>query len=240
MSAAELAQPGLWASWVAIMILNLTLSGDNALIIALAIRNLPRDKAWQGRVWGTVGAVLLRIVFTGVVAVLLRVPLLQVVGGVTLLWIAFRLLVQEGRTEASARRGATLTEAIWIIIVADVVMSLDNVLAVAAAAQGDLLLIVLGVGCSIPLVIWGAGLLARLIARQPWLVALGSAILGWVAGEMFLKDRIVARWLGTGAGTGIHWILPAALAVGVVAGGRLVVAHRASRAVHSRHGSRRQ
>jgi YjbE family integral membrane protein len=223
---AELTHAEFWARWVAIMVLDLTLSGDNALVIALAVRNLPRDKAWQGRLWGTVGAVVLRVLFTGIVTLLLAVPFLRVVGGLALLWIAFRLLVQDEATETSTRRGATLGQAIWIIIVADIVMSLDNVLAVAAAAQGDLVLIILGVGLSIPLVIWGSGILARLMTRMPWLVDLGSAILGWVAGEMLLKDRMVAGWLGEGRGAALHWLLPAALGLGVVVVGRFVAARR--------------
>jgi YjbE family integral membrane protein len=231
-TALELARPEFWARWMAIMILNLTLSGDNALVIALASRNLPPRQAWQGRLWGTVGAVVLRVLFTGVVTLLLGVPFLQAVGGAVLLWIAVRLLIQVEAGEATARRGATLAEAIWIIIVADIVMSLDNVLAVAAAAQGDLLLVVLGVGLSIPLVIWGAGLLARLMAHLPWLVDLGSAILGWVAGEMMLKDRLVGGWLGGGGGSVLHWVVPGALGVLVVLVGRVTTARRPARALH--------
>jgi len=230
---AGLMGPEFWARWTAIMILNLTLSGDNALVIALAIRNLPRRKAWQGRLWGTVGAVALRVVFTAAVTVLLAVPLLQAVGGLVLLWIAVRLLVQEEAGEAKVRRGATLGEAIWIIIVADIVMSLDNVLAVAAAAQGDLLLVVLGVGLSIPLVIWGAGLLAHLMAHLPWLVDLGAGILGWVAGEMILKERLLISWLGEGGGPVWRWVVPAAIGAGVVAVGRLTATRRLGRPLHS-------
>jgi YjbE family integral membrane protein len=230
---AGLMGPEFWARWMAIVILNLTLSGDNALVIALAIRHLPRREAWQGRLWGTVGAVALRVVFTGAVTLLLAVPLLQAVGGVVLLWIAVRLLVQEEAGAAPVHRGATLGEAIWIIIVADIVMSLDNVLAVAAAAQGNLLLVVLGVGLSIPLVIWGAGLLARLMAHLPWLVDLGSGILGWVAGEMILKEPLLASWLGEGGGPMLRWVVPAVLGVGVVAVGRLTAARRLGRPLHS-------
>ena len=232
MTLVELTGTEFWAGWTAIVILNLTLSGDNALVIALAIRNLPSRQAWQGRLWGTGGAVALRVLFTGVVTLLLAVPLLQAVGGAVLLWIAVRLLIQEEAGEATTRRGATLAEAVWIIVVADVVMSLDNVLAVAATARGDLLLVVLGVGLSIPLVVWGAGLLARLMAHLPWLVDLGSAILGWVAGEMMLKDRLVGRWLEGGSESVLHWVIPGALAVLVVVVGRAIAARRPDRARH--------
>lgn len=227
MSWAQLADPEFWARWLAIVVVNLSLSGDNALVIALAVRNLPRRQEWQGRLWGTVGAVVLRVLFTGVVSLLLRTPLLQAVGGVVLLWIAVKLLLQEDGPH-EVRHGTTLVEAIWIIVVADVIMSLDNVLAVAATAQGDLLLIVFGVGLSIPIVIWGAGLLARLMGRFTWIVDLGAGVLGWVAGEMILKDHIVGGWLGRRGGSALGWALPAMLGLGVIGIGRWVVARRAA------------
>src|SRR5262249_12422682 len=112
------------------------------------------------------------------------------------------------------------------IIVADVIMSLDNVLAVAAAAHGDMLLVLFGVGLSIPIVVWGSGVLARLMGRFTWIVDLGAGILGWVAGEMVLKDRILRGWLGEGRAEALHWVVPAFLAVAVIVGGRLWVARR--------------
>jgi YjbE family integral membrane protein len=227
MTLQQLADPGFWARWVQIVILNLTLSGDNALVIALAVRTLPRRKEWQGRLWGTAGAVVLRVLFTGVVIVLLRIPLLQAIGGGVLVWIALKLLIQE-ESEAKGRHGTSVLEAIWIIIVADIIMSLDNVLAVAAAAHGDLLLVVLGVGLSIPIVVWGAGFLARLMGRLPWIVDLGAGILGWVAGGMMLEDTLVRAWLGEPAVARLHWTLPAVLAVGVIAAGRWTVSRRRS------------
>ena len=222
---AGLGDVAFWARWVQIMILNLTLSGDNALVIALAVRNLPRRQEWQGRLWGTIGAVVLRVLFNGVVIVLLRIPLLQAVGGGVLVWIALKLLIQE-EEDHEGRHGATVFEAIWIIIVADIVMSLDNVLAVAAAARGDMLLVILGVGLSIPIVVWGAGLLARLMGRLPWIVDLGAGILGWVGGGMILEDKIVRGWLGEPAVDALHWAFPGALGVAVIVTGRLWGAHR--------------
>jgi YjbE family integral membrane protein len=225
MNFAELADPEFWARWVAIVILDLTLAGDNALVIALAVRNLPRRQQWQGRLWGTMGAVALRVMFIGIITFLLRIPLLQAVGGGLLVWIALKLVTQEGG-DHSVRHGTSLFEAIWIIIVADVIMSLDNVLAVAAAAHGDMLLVVCGVGLSIPIVIWGSGILARLMGRFTWIVDLGAGILGWVAGEMILKDVVLRRWMGEGVAEALHWILPAVLGGGVILGGRLWVARR--------------
>ncbi len=225
MNFAELADPEFWARWIAIVILDLTLAGDNALVIALAVRNLPKRQQWQGRLWGTFGAVALRILFIGIITFLLRIPLLQAVGGGLLLWIAVKLVTQEAG-DHTVRHGTSLFEAIWIIIVADVIMSLDNVLAVAAAAHGDMLLVVFGVGLSIPIVIWGSGILARLMGRFTWIVDLGAGILGWVAGEMILKDHVLRRWMGEGAADALHWVLPATLGVAVVLAGRLWVARR--------------
>jgi len=199
MNWTQVATPEFWLRWIEIVILNLTLSGDNALVIALAVRKLPLKQQWEGRLWGTIGAVGLRIVFVGLISLLLHVPLLQAAGGLVLSWIAVRLLAQErGGTEGPhpVRQGRNLFEVIWIIVLADLIMSLDNVLAISGAAHGDMVLVVFGVGLSIPLVIWGSGVLARLMARFAWIVDLGAAILGWVAGEMILEDHVVQGWLG--------------------------------------------
>jgi YjbE family integral membrane protein len=222
----ELADPEFWARWLAIVVLDLTLAGDNALVIALAVRNLPKRQQLQGRLWGTFGAVALRILFIGVITVLLRIPLLQAVGGGVLLWIAVKLLTQESEGHGEVKGGTTLLQAVWIIIVADVIMSLDNVLAVAAAAHGDLMLVVFGVGLSIPIVIWGSGLLARLMGRFGWIVDLGAGILGFVAGEMILKDEVLRGWIGAGAVEALHWPVPIGLGVGVIVVGRLLRARR--------------
>ena len=138
MNWAEVVTAEFWFRWIQIVILDLTLAGDNALVIALAVRKLPAKQQWQGRLWGTVGAVGLRVAFIALISGLLRIPLLQGVGGFVLLWIAVKLLSQEGHPEGEhqVRQGTTLLEAIWIIVVADVVMSLDNVLAISGAAHG--------------------------------------------------------------------------------------------------------
>jgi YjbE family integral membrane protein len=185
-----------WFGLVEIAFLNLLLSGDNALVIALAVRALPRRERILGQVWGAVGAVILRLVFVGIITYLLNVPFLQFVGGLLLVWIAFKLVQSESGAEGEVRHGVSLWDAIWIIIVADVTMSLDNVLAIAAAARGDLLLIMFGIGLSLPIVVWGAGIIARLMNRYPWIVWLGGGILGKVAGEMIIEDQIIEGWLG--------------------------------------------
>lgn len=204
--------------WLAIVLIDLSLAGDNALVIALAVRNLPAREQFLGRIGGSLGAVLLRLLFIGIITQLLLVPFLRAAGGVALFWIAFRLVRQDAGGAHGAhgggkiRQGATLREAIWIIVLADVIMSLDNVLAVAAAAHGDFLLVAFGIGLSIPIVIWGSGLLARLMGRWPAIIWIGGGVLGWVAAEMILKDPIVAGWLGTWA-TILHWLWPGLMAV---------------------------
>ena len=233
MNWAEIGTAEFWFRWIQIVILDLTLAGDNALVIALAVRKLPPKQQWQGRMWGTFGAVALRIVFIAIISVLLNIPLLQAAGGVVLLWIAIKLLSQEGHSEAEhqVRQGGTLLEAIWIIIVADVVMSLDNVLAISGAAHGDMTLVIFGVGLSIPIVIWGSGLLSRLMARLWWIVDLGAGILGWVGGEMILGDRVVQGWLGGHPSPVVTRAVQAALAILVIVVGRAWARRHARRAV---------
>ena len=191
-----LADPEFWARLASIVLIDLTLAGDNALVIALAVRTLPKRQQLFGRIWGTAGAVVLRLIFIAVATWLLTIPLLQVVGGILLVWIALRLVRQDAGADAHVRQGTTLREAVWIIVVADAAMSLDNVLAVAAAAHGDLLLAVFGIGLSLPLVVWGSGLLAWLMNRFTWIIWLGGGVLGYFAGEMILRDRALERWFG--------------------------------------------
>ena len=191
-----LVEPEFWVRLASIILIDLTLAGDNALVIALAVRSLPKRQQLLGRIWGTAGAVVLRLVFIAVATWLLTIPLLQVVGGLLLVWIALRLVRQEGGGDAHVRHGTTLREAVWIIMVADAAMNLDNVLAVAAAAHGDLLLVLFGIGLSLPLVVWGSGLLAWLMNRFTWIIWLGGGVLGYFAGEMILRDRALDRWLG--------------------------------------------
>jgi YjbE family integral membrane protein len=191
-----LVEPEFWARLASIVLIDLTLAGDNALVIALAVRALPKRQQLLGRIWGTAGAVVLRLAFIVVATWLLSIPLLQAVGGLLLVWIALRLVRQDGAGDAHVRHGTTLSQAIWIIMVADAAMSLDNVLAVAAAAHGDLLLVVFGIGLSLPLVVWGSGLLAWLMNRFTWIIWLGGGVLGYFAGEMILRDHALERWLG--------------------------------------------
>jgi YjbE family integral membrane protein len=196
---AILADPEFWIRLFGIGVLNLLLSGDNALVIALAVRTLPKRKRMLGQMWGALGAVVLRLVFVAIVSVLLKIPFLQFVGGLLLVWIAVKLVRPDTGGNGEVQHGASLWEAVWIIIVADVTMSLDNVLAIAAAAHGDFLLVMFGLGLSLPIVVWGAGILARLMNRHTWIVWLGGGLLGYVAGEMMMEDPLVKRWIGDAA-----------------------------------------
>ena len=184
-----LMDPEFWLRVLGIIFIDLTLAGDNALVIALAVRNLPKRQQFLGRIWGTGGAVGLRLAFIAVATLLLRIPFLQLVGGLLLFWIAFKLVRHEESAEGQVRQGGSLREAVWIIIVADAIMSLDNVLAVAAASDGDMTLVVFGIALSIPIVVWGSGILATLMNRFVWIIWLGGGILGYFAGAMILKDK---------------------------------------------------
>jgi YjbE family integral membrane protein len=207
-----LETPEFWARLLEISLLNMLLSGDNAVVIALAVRALPGRQRLLGQVGGTLGAVVLRLMFVGVISMLLRVPLLRLVGGLLLLWIGYRLVrpVEEGA--GGSRHGASFWESVWIIVVADITMSLDNVLAVAAAAHGDMMLVTLGIAMSVPIVVWGSGVLAGLMNRYPWIIWAGGGLLGYVAGDMMLEDPLLAGWLGPVAPS-LEYPVPGALAV---------------------------
>jgi len=194
-----LADPEFWLRLAGIVLIDLTLAGDNALVIALAVRSLPRRQQLLGRLWGTAGAVGLRLAFIAVATWLLALPFVQLAGGLLLIWIAAKLVLMNGGGDHTVRHGTSLREAIWIIMLADAAMSLDNVLAVAAAAQGDFVLVAVGIGLSLPLVVWGSGLLARLMNRWPAIIWLGGGVLGWVAGDMIVRE-VVQRWLGEANG----------------------------------------
>ena len=208
---AQLLSPEFWARLVEISFLNLLLSGDNAVVIALAVRSLPGRQRLLGQLGGTVGAVVLRLFFVGVITVLLRVPLLRLVGGLLLIWIAYRLVRPVEEAGTGARHASSFWESVWVIVVADVTMSLDNVLAVAAAAHGDMLLVGLGVAMSVPIVAWGSGVLAGLMNRYPWIIWAGGGLLGYVAGDMMLEDPLVGTWLGA-VGPALEYPVPGALA----------------------------
>lgn len=203
-----------WARLLAIVAIDLMLAGDNALMIALAVRSLPRRQQRWGMIWGAMGAIVLRLALITVATLLLTISFLQLAGGALLFWIAIKLVRQDIGAEKGVRQGTSLRNAIWIIIAADAVMSLDNVLGVAGAAHGDLRLVVFGIALSLPLVVWGSGILTRLMNRFEWTIWLGGGVIGYVAGEMILSDRVVSRWLGK---TTLDDVFPPALALAIIA-----------------------
>jgi YjbE family integral membrane protein len=189
---ATMATPQFWVAVVQIIWINILLSGDNAVVIALACRELPpRERLW-GMVIGAGVASILLIAFTAVFSVLLTLPYLRLAGGIALVWIAIKLLApQPHDAEDTPEAAQDLWRAVWIVVIADIVMSLDNVIAVAAVAKGQYILLIIGLSISIPVVIAGSALILWLMERFPVLVWGGAAILGWVAGDIFAGDPII-------------------------------------------------
>ncbi|AOZ91705.1 TerC family protein [Paenibacillus crassostreae] len=200
-----------------IMIINLVLSGDNAVVIALASKDLPPAQRKKTVWWGAMAAVVLRCLLTFVAVLMLQIPYLQAVGGILLLWIAFHLLSEE-KDEIRIGEIPTISKAIRTILVADFIMSLDNVLAIAGLANGDLALIVIGIAISIPIVIYGSTIIVNWLQRFPILVYFGAGILGYTAGEMILQDASLGGYIGVVWPDG-HSILPIGLAIVVILAG---------------------
>jgi len=222
-----LGEQRFWIGLGQIILVNIVLSGDNAVVIALAARSLPPRQQTQAIFWGSGAAVVLRIVLTIVAVELLRLSYLKLVGAALLIWIAVQLLLPEGDKGDDIDGSGNLLAAIKTILIADLVMSLDNVIAVAAAAKGDVTLLVIGLAISIPLVIFGSTLLLKLMDRFPVIVTAGAALLGWVGGEMAVTDPAVKAWVDANAAW-LHYGAPAAGAVAVVVTGRWL-ARRAER-----------
>ncbi|MBP6777463.1 MAG: YjbE family putative metal transport protein [Piscinibacter sp.] len=209
------SSPDFWIALLQIIGVNIVLSGDNAVVIALAARSLPAAQQKKAVAWGSGAAVVMRIVLTIVAVELLRLPYLKLVGAGLLLWIAVQLLLPEEEGGGHAEAASNLGSAIKTILLADLVMSLDNVIAVAAAAKGDLTLLIVGLAISIPMVIFASTLLLTLMSRFPVIIVIGAALLGWVAGEMAVGDPAVKDWIDANAAY-LHYLAPALGAVGVV------------------------
>jgi YjbE family integral membrane protein len=204
--ALEMEQPTFWVAVLQIIWINILLSGDNAVVIALACRDLPpRQRVW-GMVLGAGVAVALRIVFTLIVTTLMALPYLKLVGGLALLYIAIKLLVPEedGHGDGHIEPGEHLWRAVRMVAIADIIMSLDNVIAIAAAAKGSVLLLVIGLAISIPLIIAGAALIMSLLDRFPILIWAGAALLGWIAGEVIATDPAVSAFIADRFGGESH------------------------------------
>jgi YjbE family integral membrane protein len=202
-----------------ILMINLVLSGDNAMVIAMASKNLPEKHRKIAVWWGAAGAVILRCLLTFVAVLLLKIPYIQAGGGILLLWIAFKLLMEE-EEDFRVTESSSVWKSVRTILVADFIMSLDNVLAIAGIAKGDLALIVIGIALSIPIVVWGSGIIVGWLHRFPVLVFIGAYILAFTAGGMMLQDAKLGTMLSF-LFPSTHSILPIALGILVVVTGAI-------------------
>lgn len=226
---AWLSDAHTWIALLEIIGVNIVLSGDNAVVIALACRTLPPAQQRLAIFFGAAGAIVLRAVLTVFAVLLLARPYLKLVGGVLLLWIAIKLLLPDDDGDDGSKDNSSMYAAIKTIVIADLVMSLDNVLGVAAVAKGDVVLLVLGLLISMPLIIYGSTLIMGLMGRFPVLITLGAALLGYVAGEMAVTDPVAAPWIEANA-PWLHMSAPLLGAVLVVLAGKYF-ARRKKRAV---------
>lgn len=226
----DVLSPEFLPALAAIVVIDLVLAGDNAIVIALAARNLPRHLKARAIVWGTLGAIVVRTLLTLGVVWLLKIPGLMLAGGLMLLWIAYRLLSEQESEVNDVSPATSFWGAMQTIVVADAVMGLDNVLAVAGAASGSSLLVVCGLLISIPIVIWGSTLILKWIERFPSIIYIGGAVLAWTAAKMALGEPFLAEWL---AGARITWPIYAASIAGTLALAWLGKRRRPSPAQHS-------
>jgi YjbE family integral membrane protein len=221
--------PGFWEGLLKIIGVNIVLSGDNAVVIALASRSLPKHLRSKAIWLGAMGAVALRLIFSFFIVWLMAVPYIKLIGALLLLWIGVKMLVPEhGHDgEGGSAASGSVWSAIWTIIIADAVMSLDNVIAIAAAANGSITLIGLGLAISVPLIIYGSTLILHVFIRYPILILAGAGLIGWIAGEIWLSDPAVAEWTHALIKTHGAWLEKASAAAGavfVVALGKLIAA----------------
>ncbi|MCK9860169.1 TerC family protein [Paenibacillus sp. ATY16] len=201
---------------LSIVFIDLILAGDNAIVIGMAAKRLPKETQKKAILYGTCGAILLRIVATVLVVYLLNIPWLLVAGGVILLWIAYKLLVQEEDHE-NIKAGSTLWGSVWTIIIADAAMGLDNVIAVAGAAQGHTLLVIIGLIISIPIVVWGSTLFIKLLSKFPWIIYAGSAVLAYTASKMITHEPAWKAWFEENQV--VKWLVIAIAVVAVLGAG---------------------
>ena len=217
-----ITDPLFWTALAQIIGVNIVLSGDNAVVIALAARSLPPPQRKKAVLFGSLAAIVMRIILTIVAAKMLALPWLRIIGSFLLLWIGIKLLVPENdHDEDGGPVAGSMAAAIRTILIADLVMSLDNVIAVAAAAKGSIALLMIGLGISIPLIIFGSTLILKLMDRFPVIITLGAALLGYVAGEMFISDSAITDRVGEIPAL-FHFLAPAAGAGLVVVVGKWI------------------
>lgn len=231
---ADFFQTLHWGAVFQIILIDILLGGDNAVVIALACRRLPPSQRLQGILWGTAGAIVLRVALIAFALYLLALPGLKIVGGLLLLWIGVKLLLPEHHPHGQLEAGPSLGAAIRTIVLADVVMSLDNVVAIAGAAQvaaehHQMGLVIFGLVVSVPIIVWGSTLVLKVIDRYPVVVAVGAGLLGWIAGGMLVSDVLFQPWVSADPALW-KWTAEITGALLVVLTGRLV-----SRRLHARN-----
>ncbi len=207
-----------FSALLSIVVIDLVLAGDNAVVIAMAVRSLPHELRRKGIMYGSAAAVLLRVVLTFFVAGMLKLMYVKLVGGLVILWIAAKLFVEDEEAAITHKEAATLWHAIRLIVIADITMALDNMLAVGAASHGNLFLLLFGLGLSIPFLIFASSLLSRLMDRFPVLIYLGAALLGKIGGEMIMTDPAVSRLVPPSPS--VLYSVEILLAAGVIIAGR--------------------
>lgn len=188
----ELFSPMFWEALFAIIVIDIVLAGDNAVVIAMAARNLPKHQQKKTIFWGAFGAIAIRSILTIIAVALLAIPGLHLIGGLLLLWIAYQLLVEDKDHSNEGKAVKTFGEALRTILIADTVMSLDNVLAVAGASQGSYFMVVLGLLISVPIILFGSTVILRLLERFPIIIYLGAGVLVWTAAQMIVTEEFVA------------------------------------------------
>ena len=219
-----------WSALLAIILIDLVLAGDNAIVIALAARNLPKERQKQAIVWGTVGAIVVRTLMTLIVVWLLKIPGLMALGGLGLLWIAFQLLNEQGGEDDAHGPGAsTFWGAMKTIVIADALMGIDNVLGVAGAAHGAMDLVVIGLLISVPIVVFGSTMVLKLVERFPVIIQLGAAVLAATAASMIAGEPLLAGWFGPREAPvpALRWALAALCIAGVLGAAWLARRRRA-------------
>ncbi len=218
-----LDSPQFWITVMQIIAIDIVLGGDNAVVIALACRRLPEHQRKLGIMWGVVGAIGLRVVLIFFALSLLAIPYLKIVGAVLLVWIGIKLLQPESIEVREVGASTTLFGAIRTIIVADAVMSLDNVIAIAGAAKDSMSLVIFGLVISVPIIVWGSQLVMKVMDRYPITIVIGAGLLGWIAGDMAVTDVVTKDWVSMQAKY-LHWIAPAAMALLVIMLGKTLAA----------------
>ncbi|MEF3305267.1 TerC family protein [Paenibacillus sp. GYB003] len=217
-----------------IIVIDLVLAGDNAIVIGMAARNLPKEQQKKAVIWGTVGAVVIRAVATLAVVWLLEIPGLLLVGGLFLVWIALKLLTEE-KSHDNVKAGSTLGAAIRTIVIADAVMGIDNILAVAGAAHGSFALVVVGLAISVPVMVWGSTLVLKLIEKFPVTMYIGAAVLALTAGKMIVDEKFVKAWVGEGV---LKWTIVAVVVIAVLLVGLMIKKAKANKAETANEGER--